>query len=83
MCLTDILTTFGLASKKINADFDDHRPLKCQILKKFFWIAIENLTMLCLCTLTHVCDGNHEDMRIIDSGILLALSLSCGYNFEV
>ena len=33
--LTDIMTTFGLASKKITAGFDDHRPLKYQILKSF------------------------------------------------
>ena len=35
--------------------------LEYQILKKFFWIAFENLTTLCLCTLMHVCSGNHED----------------------
>ena len=35
VCLTDIMTTFGLASKKINAGFDDYRPLKYQILKSF------------------------------------------------
>ena len=32
-------------------------------LKSFFWIVVENLTMLCLCTLMHVCDGNHEDQN--------------------
>ena len=31
------------------------------ILKKFVWIVVENLTTLYLCTLTHVCNGNHED----------------------
>ena len=35
VCLTDIMTTFRLASKKINAGFDDHRPLEYQILKSF------------------------------------------------
>ena len=35
VCLTDIMTTFGLASKKINAGFDDDWPLKYQILKSF------------------------------------------------
>ena len=35
VCLTDIMTTFGLASKKINVGFDDYRPLKYQILKSF------------------------------------------------
>ena len=35
VCLTDIMTTFGLASKKINAVFNDHRPLEYQILKSF------------------------------------------------
>ena len=35
VCLTDIMNTFGLASKKINAGFDDHWPLEYQILKSF------------------------------------------------
>ena len=34
-CLTDFMITFGLALKKINAGFDDYRPLKYQILKSF------------------------------------------------
>ena len=46
--------TFGKKKEK-------KRTLEYQILKKFFWIAIENLTTLCLCSLTHVREGNHED----------------------
>ena len=62
MCLTDIMATFGLASKKINAGFDDRSSaVEISNIEKFFWIAIENLTTLCLCTLTHMCDGNHKD----------------------
>ena len=39
-----------------------YRPLEYQMqIEKFLWIVIEKLTMICLCTLTHMCDGNYED----------------------
>ena len=54
---------------------------KCK-LKKFFWIAIEKLTMLCLCTLTPMCDGNYEDKYSQNFDFSLTRVVCC-YNFKV
>ena len=96
LCFQDQQLYF--TSKRL-ASFNEHRPLECQMqIEKVFWISIAIFTMLCLCTLMHMRDQNHEDstsqnfdflkldsgaMLILDSSMLLALSLSCGYNFKV
>ena len=87
------MTTFGLASKKINTVFDDHRPLEYRILKSFsglllktwlcfayaFWrtCAMEITKTITPRILILAWLGWYADSR------LLALSLSCSLNFEV
>ena len=46
----------------IKCKLNDYWPLEYQMqIQKGFYIAIEKLTMLCLCTLMHMCDENYKD----------------------